>query len=128
MAAPNAALVDRAIDFYQSGSGLPTSSEFQDLLARDGYLDFSGIYFSRLGELISDAIGNLPSNLTAEQQAAIDSLNTDIGPSMISVLALDDRIHVAHSGSTEFPAQVLGQLAVFAPFLEDLEEEYQIID
>ncbi|MEQ8954718.1 MAG: hypothetical protein RL120_11345, partial [Gammaproteobacteria bacterium] len=128
VAAPSTGLIDRAINYYQSGSGLPTSGEFQDLLARDGYLDFSAIYFSRLGELMSDVLGSLPSTLTAEQQAAIDSMNTDIGPSMISALALSDRIHIAHSGSTEFPTQMLSQLAVFMPYLEDLEEEYPIID
>ncbi len=128
VAGPNEAMVDRAIDFYQSGSGLPTSTEFRDLLARDGYLDFSAVYFSRLGELISDALGALPANLTAEQQATIDAMNPEIGPSMVSVLALEDRIHFAHSGSTEFPTQVFAQLIAFAPMLEDLEEEYQIID
>lgn len=128
VAAPDAGLIDRAIGFYQSGSGLQTSSEFRDLLARDGYLDFSAIYFSRLGELFSNVLGTLPSDLTPEQQAAIDSLDTEIGPSMVSLLALDDRIHIAHSGSTEFPARILSQLAIFAPLLGDLEEEYQVID
>ncbi len=128
VAAPDAALINRAIDFYQSGSGLQTSSEFRELLARDGYLDFSAVYFSRLGELFSSIMGALPSDITEEQQAAIDSLNTEIGPSMISVLALDDKMHIAHSGSTEFPARLLSQLTLLAPLLEDLEEEVQIID
>ncbi|MDP6652275.1 MAG: FecR family protein, partial [Gammaproteobacteria bacterium] len=80
IAAPDRGLIDRAIGFYTSGSGLQTDSEFHELLARDGYLDFSAVSFSRLGELVGDVIGNLPSNLTAEQQAAIDALDVDVGP------------------------------------------------
>lgn len=120
VAAPNLALVDRAISFYESGSGLQSDSEFRELLARDGYLDFSAVYFSRLGVLVNDVLQNLPSDVTEEQQAAISALDTDIGPSMSSLIALSDKIHFAHSGSTQLPIQILSQLVALQPLLESV--------
>ncbi|HAJ76026.1 MAG TPA: hypothetical protein DCM64_06180, partial [Gammaproteobacteria bacterium] len=125
IAAPDRGLIDRAIGFYTSGSGLQTDSEFQELLARDGYLDFSAISFSRLGELVGDVMGNLPSSLTAEQQSAIDALDVDVGPSISSALALPDRIHLAHNGSSQLPIQLMSQLIALAPMLEDVAEQIE---
>lgn len=123
VAAPDQALVNRAISFYESGSNLQTDTVFRELLSRDGYLDFSGVYFSRLGELVGDVLQNLPSNLSADQQAAVSALDTDIGASMTSMLALPDKIHVAHSGSTQMPLQVLSQLLALEPFMELVTEQ-----
>jgi ferric-dicitrate binding protein FerR (iron transport regulator) len=125
VAAPNEALVGRAIDYYHSGSGLQSDSDFRDLLARDGYLDFSAIYFSRLGELLNDVLSSLPSNLTAEQQAAVAALDTEVGPSMASILALPDKIHVAYSGSSQFPLQMMSQLVALQPLIESMTEQVQ---
>jgi len=125
IAAPDRGLIDRAIGFYTSGSGLQTDSEFQEFLARDGFLNFSAISFSRLGELVGDVIGSLPSNLTGEQQAAIDALDVDVGPSISSALALPDRIHLAHNGSSQLPIQLMSQLIALAPMLEDVAEQIE---
>lgn len=123
VAAPNTALIDRAIGFYESGSNLPTSSQFRDLLARDGYLDFSAVYFSRLGQLVSDITQNLPSNLTAEQQAAVSALDVEVGPSMGSVIALPDKMHFSYSGSSQMPLQLLSQLAALQPLIESVADQ-----
>lgn len=128
VAAPNAALVDRAIGFYESGSGLQTDSEFQELLSRDGYLDFSAVFFSRLGGMISDVLQALPSDLSEEQQAAVDALDTNIGGSVSSVLALPDAIHFAHSGSTQLSVQILSQLVALQPLLESMNEDSDTVD
>lgn len=126
VAAANEALIDRAIGFYNSGSGLPTDSEFQALMARDGYLDYSALFFSRLGEMIGGMMGSLPAVLSEEQQAAlssIDSSGTEIGPSMTSVLALPAKIHVAHNGGSQLlPMQVVSQLAALLPLIESANE------
>ncbi|PCJ20250.1 MAG: hypothetical protein COA96_15920 [SAR86 cluster bacterium] len=123
VAAPNQALVDRAISFYESGSGLQSDSDFRELLSRDGYLDFSAVYFSRLGALVNDVLQHLPDNVSDEQQAAISALDTDIGPSMSSLIALPDKIHFAHSGSTQLPVQILTQLVSLQPLLESVGEQ-----
>lgn len=125
VAAANLALIDRAIGFYQSGSGLPTDSEFQALMARDGYLDYSALFYSRLGEMIGGVMRSLPAVLSEEQQAAlssIDSSDTEIGPSMTSVLALPDKIHVAHNGGSQLPMQVVSQLTALLPLIEGANE------
>ncbi len=126
VAAPDAGLVDRAISYYESGSSLQTDSEFRELLSRDGYLDFSAVYFSRVGELVNDVLQNLPSNLSAEQQAAISALDTDIGPSLTSVLALSDKIHFAYTGSSQFPVQLFSQLMALRPVMESMTEQEQV--
>ena len=121
VAAANEALVDRAIGFYTSGSGLPTDKEFQDLMARDGYLDYSALFFSRLGEMMSGIMGSLPAVLSEEQQQAlslIDEFDAEMGPSLTSVLALPDKIHVAHNGSSQLPTQVVSQLTALLPLIE----------
>ena len=128
VAAPDRGLIDRAIGFYTSGSGLQTDSEFQELLARDGYLDFSAVSFSRLGELVGDVMGNLPSTLTAEQQAAVSALDIEVGPSISSILALPDRIHLAHNGSSQLPVQILSQLIALAPLIESVAEQNVSVD
>lgn len=126
IAAPSAALIGRAIGFYESGSGLQTGSEFRELLSRDGYLDFSAIYFSRLGQLIGDFTKNLPSNLTEEQQAAINTLDQDASPSMGSILALPDKIHFAYSGSAQMPLQIMTQLVALQPLIETMTEQAEV--
>jgi hypothetical protein len=123
VAGPDAGIVDRAISFYESGSGLQTDSEFRDLLSRDGYLDFSLVVFSRLGELLNDVLGNLPASLNAEQQAAISALDTEVGPSISSVLALPDRMHFAHNGSSQLPVQMLSQLVALQPLIESTADQ-----
>ena len=126
VAAADQGLVDRAISFYKSGSGLHTDSEFRELLSRDGYLDFSLVSFSRLGELLGDVMSNLPSALTEEQQAAvaaIDGLDNDVGPSISSILALPDRMHLVHNGSSQLPVQILSQLIALQPLIESVTEQ-----
>ncbi|MFK7865438.1 MAG: FecR family protein [Pseudohongiellaceae bacterium] len=122
VAAPNDGLVDRAISYYESGSGLQTDEEFRELLARDGYLDFSAILFNRFGELFDDIIQSLPADMTEDQQVAVAALDSETGASMTSLLALPDAIHFAHSGSAQLPTQLLSQLAVLRPLLESASE------
>lgn len=118
VAAPNDGLIDRAISYYESGSGLQTDAEYRELLARDGYLDFSAVFFNRFGELFDDIIPTLPSDMTEDQQAAVAALDAETGASMTSLLALPDAIHFAHSGSAQLPTQILSQLAILQPLLE----------
>ncbi len=127
LASANAALIDRAISYYESGAGLQSDSEFQELLARDGYLDFSALYFSRLGELVNDVVQSLPATLSPEQQASLDALDTEVGPSLTSLLALPDKIHFAHSGSSQLPIQMLSQLVALEPLLESVADQAQSV-
>jgi len=126
VAAPDAVLIERAIGFYDSGSNLQTDSEFRELLARDGYLDFSAVYFSRLGQLIGNLTQNLPSTLTEEQQAAVSALDVGAGATMGSVLALPDKIHFSHSGSSQMPIQIMSQLLALQPLIESMAEQVDV--
>lgn len=125
IAAPNVALIDRAISYYESGAGLHTDSDFRALMARDGYLDFSAISFSRLGELMGDITSVMPANLTTEQADALSQLDTEAGPSLSTALALSDKIHLAHNGSSMFSSNLFSQLAVLAPLIESVAEQAQ---
>lgn len=128
VAGPNQALNNRAIGFYESGSGLQTDAEFRELLSRDGYLDFSAVFFNRLGELFNDVMQSLPSDLSEEQQAVVASLDTDIRASMTSLLALPDAIHFAHSGSALLPTQMFSQLITLQPLLKSFAERDDVVD
>lgn len=120
VAGPNTAILDRAIAYYQSGSNVQHSRDYRELMLRDGYLDVSAVYFSRLGRLMTEIMQNLPSTLTAEQEQAINELDASAGASMTSILALPNKVHVAHTGSLQWPLQLASQMAVLVPMLEDM--------
>jgi hypothetical protein len=103
VAAPSVALVDKAINTYQSGTGLLTDIEFQALVPQDGELNFSAVSFSRVGDLIEDLIEHLPSSLSQEQQEQVKQLNEGTGPSMYSVYAKADSIRIVQKGDTDLP-------------------------
>lgn len=126
VAAPNDGLIDRAISYYESGSGLQTDAEFRELLALDGYLDFSAVFFNRFGELFDDILQTLPSDMTEEQRAAAAALDSESGASITSLLALPDAIHFAHSGSAQLPTQLLSQLATLQPLLESASQSDKV--
>lgn len=111
VAAPNAALVRRAIDTWQTGSALPTSEAFRSLVPADGQLGFSAVAFHRLGEMVADLMGSLPDDLTTEQQRELARIASRAGPSLSVVYGHEDRIRFVMNGDSEMPlsvAQVLG--------------------
>jgi len=104
VAAPNDALVARAIGHYRSGGGILTDDEFRRLLPQGGQLDFSAVTFSRISGLIADVIETMPSAFSAEQQEMVKELSR--GPSMVSVYAGPDSMRFVQNGSSELPFSI----------------------
>ena len=65
----------------------------------------------------------LPSTLSEEQEAAISAIDTEVGPSISSILALPDRMHLVHNGSSQLPVQILSQLVALQPLLESVAQQ-----
>lgn len=111
VAAPSPTLIDRAIQYRDSGANLLASQEFQSLLPEDGYLDFSGVVFSRVGALVGDFLDRLPTSqaLTAEQQQRLDEIASEAGPSLYCVYGEEDRIRMVSNGPSDLPFGGFGQ-------------------
>jgi|TARA_B100000315_G_scaffold218410_1_gene219720 hypothetical protein len=101
IAAPSNALIDRAIGHYQSGATLLTSDTLWELLPQDGYLGFSGIAYSRMGELTSEFAAYLPGDLTPEQQQAFDEISANALPTISCVYGEVDSIRFVMKGGTD---------------------------
>lgn len=103
IAAPNNALLERAIIQYHNSVGLLTNGDFQSLLPNGGYLDVSALSYNRLARIVDDLVQNLPSNIsfTDDQRDEIRSIYSDYqGASLITVVGDTDSIRVAHSGQS----------------------------
>lgn len=99
IAAPNRALVDRAIRFHHSGYTLETSSRFTGLLPEDGRTNFSAlVYQDALGLLDPLASRIAETDLTPEQRAALDALRSETDPILAYAYGEEDRIVFAASG------------------------------
>ena len=99
IAAPNRALVDRAIRFRQSGYTLETSSRFTGLLPEDGRTNFSALVYQDALGLLEPLAGRIAeSDLTAEQRAALDALRSETDPILAYAYGEEDRIVFAASG------------------------------
>lgn len=106
VAAPDAGLLRRAIDTRTSGSTLVTSTAFQDLLPRDGHLNFSGVAFNRVAELIGGMMNKLPAGMASDQQQALAEIVGSGGPSLYVVYGNDDNLRFVANGSDELPLSI----------------------
>ncbi len=118
--APSRTLVERAIQYSESGSSLLTAEEFRSQLPEDGYIDFSGVVYNRLGDMLGDVLDALPTEqaLTAEQQQAIDELRSDTGASLYCVYGESDKIRFVSHGSSELPLAGISQMMGFGSMIQ----------
>lgn len=99
IAAPNRALVDRAIRFRQSGYSLESSSRFTALLPEDGRANFSALVYQDALSLLEPLAGRIAqSDLTDEQRAALESLRGESDPILAYAYGEESRIVFAASG------------------------------
>lgn len=110
VAAPNRALVDRAIQVRDSRYGITDAPDFVALLPQDGYLDFSAMVFTSLGPLADSLLGAAEGlELTDEQRQAIDEL--DLGaPTLTCAYGEVDRIRLVSTGRGGLFGSRLGSL------------------
>jgi hypothetical protein len=111
VAAPNMAMMEKAVTLYQARAGLLTSQEFINQLPKDAGLDFSAMTFSRIGNLINEVIDRMPSGLSEEQQRVVKRISGGAGPTMVSVYAAPESLRFIHQGDMAFPfsmSQLLG--------------------
>ncbi len=84
VAAPNRALLDRALQYRASGYSLPRSQQFISLLPRDQHGNFSAMVYYNVG----DAIGQL-----------IQKPGIEMKPTLLAAYAGDSQVTFAASGS-----------------------------
>lgn len=135
VAAPSQTLIERAIQYRDSGSSVVTSDGFQELLPTDGYVDFSAVVYNRIGEAVSSLAGALPlpADLTDDQRQLVDSLVSEVsetlGPSMYCLYGDDDRIRLVSNSPSMLPfaglESVFGLGAVMSQFGELGGEAWQ---
>jgi Protein of unknown function (DUF3352) len=97
IAAPNQALLARAIQNREAGYTLIQSQLFRSQLPSDGYTNFSAILYHNLGTVLTPLAQQLKATgtLTPEQQQSLDTLSAKSAPGLIYVYGEPDRIVVA---------------------------------
>lgn len=98
VAAPSEALLSQARQIQSSGTSIVTSTEFQDLLPRDGYTNFSAVAFQSFGDKVGPLMNALrgklgESGMTDENQ---QELEERLGaPALFVAYGGEDRISIA---------------------------------
>jgi hypothetical protein len=103
IAAPQRALLDRALQQRQSGYTLPASPKFTALLPRDAEPNFSAVLYQNIASALQPlAQGLIPSQrpLTPDQKRSIDALAVDSPAGIAYAYAENDRVVFAgeHNG------------------------------
>lgn len=91
IAGPSRAMVLEALRTKQTGDSLARSSTFQQLLPKDGHVNFSAVFYQNLGPLLQP----LASQLTTQQMQTLQQLSADSKPTLICAYASGDRVEVA---------------------------------
>ncbi|HEX8456815.1 MAG TPA: FecR domain-containing protein [Pyrinomonadaceae bacterium] len=98
IAAPTVALLQRALQYRESGVSLVTSPRFTAALPEDGNTNFSAVFYHNLAPLLqplAGAVGERAKSLGEEQQKAIAAFAANSEPTLAYVYAQGDRITVA---------------------------------
>ncbi|HEX8143012.1 MAG TPA: FecR domain-containing protein [Pyrinomonadaceae bacterium] len=97
VAAPNRALVDRALRYRESGYTLLRSPRFTAQLPSDGNANFSALLYHDLAPLIEPLAERMAQSgsLPQEQQQAVRSLGASATPTLAYAYAQGDRIVLA---------------------------------
>jgi hypothetical protein len=101
VAAPSRALLEQALRYRASRTGIAHSARFTSLLPPDRYANVSGVLFHNLGAtlgLLAEGFA-AAGNLTPEQRGAIAGFTRDVKPALVAIYAEDDRVVVATTSS-----------------------------
>ncbi len=112
VAGPSRALLVESIAQRAAGVTLAASQRFLDLLPEDGEIHFSGIAYQNLGGSLG-ALGSLlpdAEGAGAEQQAQLEAVLADSGPSLAVAYGAARRITVVTRGGEGLLGLSLGRL------------------
>ena len=102
VAATNRGLIERALRYRQSGYSIESSTRFSKLMPGDGRENFSAFLYQDALELIGPLAERIAQGqLSAEQQAAIESLRGQTEPTLAYAYAEKSRIVFAASGALD---------------------------
>jgi hypothetical protein len=123
IAGPDIATLSRAILDRQAGNTLTHSPTFQALLPRDGYTNFSAIFYHNIGPVVDPLVEQIKAlgRLTAQQQQSIATLQANTAPGLIYVYGEPERIVVAsNTGFMGFDLGTLMTMGHAGPFLPQM--------
>ncbi len=118
IAGPTRALVEKALDYHNSGVNLTHSSRFTAGLPADGNTNFSALVYHNLAPLVQPFADRIPNGAqSAEPQKAIATMAANMQPTLAYAYAFGDRVEFA--ANTEggpfglSPATLLGMPNAF---------------
>jgi hypothetical protein len=123
IAAPDINTLSRAIRDRQSGNTLAHSQTFQALLPKDGYTNFSAIFYHNIGPVIGPLVDQIKAvgTLTAQQQKSIATLQANTAPGLIYAYGEPQRIVVASdTGFMGFDLGTLMTMGQGGPFPQQM--------
>ena len=108
---PTLALLERAERAYSSGTSITSAGDFRDLLPADQYLNFSAVAFSRLGQLIHEAVSLVPREAMSDEQVqALRDVSSIYRPSLFYAYAESDRLRFVLNSPSGFPFSAFAEL------------------
>ena len=100
VAAPNRALVERAIQYRASGYTLTRSTAFAALVPRDRHANFSAVMYQNVGSTLGSLIEGFGGALGAQQKKSLGGVAAELGkPMLVTAYGEDERITLASTGS-----------------------------
>jgi hypothetical protein len=118
IAGPTRALVEKALDYHDSGVNLTHSPRFMAGLPADGNTNFSALVYHNLAPLVQPFANRIPDGArSGEQQKAIATMASNMQPTLAYAYAFGDRVEFA--SNTEggpfglSPATLLGMPDAF---------------
>lgn len=123
IAAPDVATISQAIQSRQAGYSLTHATTFRSLLPKDGYTNFSAIFYHNIGPVVGPIAEQLKSSgaLTPQQRQSIDALIANSAPGLIYAYGQPDRIVVAsNSGFMGFDLGTLLTMGHNGPFFPQM--------
>lgn len=98
----NRAIVERAIQYRDSGFSITESAKFRNLMPADGRNNFSFVLYHDLGGLVESLAEKLAQGqLSEEQQATLERVRGANGPGLGYAYGEPDRIIVATASETD---------------------------
>jgi hypothetical protein len=95
VASASRGLLERSLQFRDSGLTLAASSRFARLLPTDGQVNFSAVVYQNLGSILgplSHAMGSITESLNPEQQKLMQELGDMTAPSLTLAYGEPERI------------------------------------
>lgn len=128
VAAPQRVLVERTLQYRESGSTFAKAPAFLGALPTDRHQNVSAVLYQDFGRILSGATGAAESGvlpLTPEQRDALSALADGAGPTVFCAYGEPDRIEIvgADRGGLMFE-NALSRVLRFGAF-EDLEKDLE---